>query len=298
MRRRRRSLDFYGVALLLVGLPLLATGCGPTASRDLPGERVFSVNEPGWAVDEFSVSPDGRWIAVSAVSAIDGGFRLYVVDPTDGRAEEAKPTVDARAQVLIDDRPGTPAMEWSESSSRVRFPAKGVDGGGLFYVNPGRLVQHEPLLPVNSPWFEVSLVDGHSGALEFNDSNEARSRPVHLPPQIDPRLKVKLHSHRTFDLLDHERGDRRISTLRGYTMSLNLDTASISPDGQWIGITVGREAFGFKGARGFLIDRQTGRRSFLASWILRGLKWHPHRREVFGVSNERYGHTVLMRWRY
>lgn len=289
-----------GALLALVAAWIVASGCGPGASRRLAGERLLDVEDPRWRLNEVAISPDGRWAAAAALGSPDHGPRIFLVDLESGRSFEALPTRDARAEFLIEAHPGIEAMEWDEGGTQVRFPARYIGRGGTVVSNSpsGRKVELDPVLPRNAPWLEVHLVDGHPGDLVVNDSREARMRPVNLPVEFDPRLKVEIHSRSNFDLLDHERGGRRIARFRGYMNWLNPDTASISPDGNWVAITVGREAFGFKGARGFLLDRQSGKRGILADWIVYGVRWHPSRRELFGVEKDSDGRWVLMRWRY
>lgn len=300
MRQRAGSVGLRGAMVALAAAWLLVAGCGPRGGRELPGERLLRLEDSRWWLAEVAISPDGRWAAAGAHGGPDRGPRVFLVELASGRSHEAQPSWDARGELLIEPHPGIEALEWDESGSQVRFPARSIGRAGAIVSDPpsGRRSETDYLPPRNAPWLEVHLIDGQPGELMVNDSREARQRPVHLPVEFDPRLKVEVHSRSTFDLLDRERGDRRIARFRGYVNWLDADTATISPDGSWIGITVGREAFGSSGACAILLDRRSGKRRLLADWVVSGVRWHPSRPEAFGISKEVDGGTALRRWRY
>ncbi len=274
MRQCAGSFGFRGAMLALAAAWLVGAGCGPGGGRELPGERLLFLEDSRWLLMEVAISPDGRWAAAGAHGGPDLGPRIFLVELASGRSYEPRPSWNAHGELLIEPQPGIEALEWDESSSQVRFPARFIGRGGAFISHPpsGRRMEFDRMLPKNAPWLEVHLIDGLPGELMVNDSLQARQRQVHLPVEFDPRLKVAIHSRSTFDLLDRERGDRRIARFRGYVNWLDADTATISPDGSWIGITVGREAFGDKGTCAILLDRKSGKRRLLADRVVSGVK--------------------------
>lgn len=299
MRRGAGGWALHRALLALGAAWLVAAGCGPGGGKELPSERLFLLQDSRWWLEEVAISPDGRWAAAAAYGGPDLGTRVFLVELASGRWHEARPSWEARGELLIEPHPGIKALEWDQTGLQVRLPARSIGGGGAVSHPPsGRRQETEYLLPKNAPWLEVHLIEGQPGELMVNDSLEARQRPVRLPVEFDPRLKVEVHSRSTFDLLDHERGDRQIARFRGYMNWLDPRTATISPDGSQIGITVGREAFGNNGPRGMMLDRRSGSRRLLADWVVSGVRWHPFRPEAFGISKEVDGGTVLMRWRY
>ena len=80
---------------------------------------------------------------------------------------------------------------------------------------------------------------------------------------------------------------------------IQLFTAKFSPDESWIGLTVRREASFSLGERAFLVERSTGRRLELGDSLVGPLRFHPTRREVFGlVWSTATGGGRLVRWTY
>lgn len=284
--------------LRVVMMAALLLNCGPSGDRVLQGERISIVEESGWGVENVSLAPDGRWAAVAATRGEPSAFRLFLLDLSRDAAIEAKPSWSARGQLLAENRPGTMALEWAADSGSLRFPAANVSLGHLTRNFKTMTVQEQSGVATGSrAWFTVSLEEGTVGMLELDESPEALRRPSPRPHAIDERVTARLHSRGAFDLVDSEGGRRTIAEFRS-SISIDLVSATISPDGQWIGVTLAREAFGSLGDRGFVVRREDGSLFRLGDQIYRPLRFHPSRREVFGVSQESSGRAQLMRWRF
>ncbi len=282
--------------LILLGFGALS--CGPGGKQSSRAERVPVVNEPGWAVADLSLSPNGRWVAVSASSTTNRpGFRLFVLDLQSGSLQEAKPTPDATARILTEPTPGMRGMVWSEN--RLTFPAPRLEPTHLWpNFETGEMERQRGIAIGSRSWYVVTIEGGKVGALELDDSDEAAMRDVSIPEDVDPRLNARVRSKSSLDLLDEEAGGRKITSFRALGMNLHLSTASLSPAGDWVGLTLNREVGFMLGAKAFLVERATGRRYVLGESILGPLRFHPTRREIYGVSWERAPQHDLVRWRY
>ena len=79
--------------------------------------------------------------------------------------------------------------------------------------------------------------------IDIDDSPETVARPRPRPDSIDPRLSVRWHGRGSFDLIDTERAGRTITGFQNRPVWYHLVSAAVSPNGEWIGLTIGREAF-------------------------------------------------------
>jgi len=249
-------------------------------------------------VTDVSLAPNGRWAAVSATSHTKRpGFRLFLLDLETSSVQEAKPTADATARILTEPSPGVRAMQWSDNG--LTFPAPRLEPTDFWPNFETGQMERQPGVAIGSrSWYVVALDGGSVGALELNDSAEAAMLDIPIPENVDPRLDARIHSKSSLDLIDGEAGGRRITSFRAFGLELQLATASLSPAGDWIGLTLRRELGYMLGAQAFLVERATGRRYILGKGLLGPLRFHPTRREVYGISWDRSPRHDLVRWRY
>ncbi|MCZ7651861.1 MAG: hypothetical protein M5U13_12155 [Thermoanaerobaculia bacterium] len=293
MKRRAARLCF--VVLLGAG----SITCGPGGGRSLEAERIPVTDEPGWRLSELSLSPNGQWAAVSAASSSERlGFRLFLIDLGTLTASEATPSRDAEAQLVANREPGMVTAVWAANGSELRFAAGRVEPSWILGAYQSETPTYQRSVTVGSrAWFRVAGTAAGHWALELDDSPATVERPPVEAHSIDPRLTIRWLGRGSFDLLDQERGGRVITTFRGITW-YHLDTATIAPGGDWIALTVGREAAFHHGSRGLLVERATGRRTVLGDLLVGALHFHPTKREIYGVSKEGGPEWELVRWRY
>jgi len=292
---RRSAARLCFVALLAAD----SIACGPEGSRSLEAERIPVVDEHGWRVSDVSLSPSGQWAAVSAASANDRlGFRLFLVDLDTLTVAEATPSRDAEAQLIANRKPGLIAADWIANGSELRFPAGSVEPSWILGAYQSATPTYQRSATVGSrAWFEVARSAAGLWTLRLDDSPATLAQPRVEAHSIDPRLAIRWLARGSFELLDSERGGRVITTFRGITW-YHLGTATMAPGGDWIALTVGREAAFHHGSRGLLVERSTGRRTVLGDLVVGALHFHPTRREIYGVSKEGGPEWVLVRWRY
>jgi len=250
-------------------------------------------------VSEVSLSPNGQWAAVSATSSSDRlGFRLFLVDLDTSALAEATPSRDAEAQLIANRKPGLIAADWIASGSELRFPAGNVEPSWILGAYQSESPTYQRSATVGSrAWFQVARSAAGLWALELDDSPATLAQPRVEAHSIDPRLTIRWLARGSFELLDKERGGRVITTFRGVTW-YHLGTATIAPGGDWLALTVGREAAFHHGSRGLLVERSTGRRTVLGDLVVGALHFHPTRREIYGVSKEGGQERALMHWRF
>jgi hypothetical protein len=289
--------------VVLAVLSVVAAACGPFADHRLEGDSV-PIPEEGRSggVYDFSISPLGDLLLVGTMRFDAAGFKLYLYRFADRSVVELSPNEGAQAQMLIEKRPVIRAAVWDEEDSTARFPAFSILGADRpVPIGAGRLAEIG-FVPEDTAWYRADWASGQAASLTLEDSYAERHRPIEAHPLVDSRIwfRMKSRQESRFDLLDHQAGDRKIASFHGWWLSIDPDTASLSPNGQWIGVTVGRENFGNKGTYGYLVRRSDGETALLAKNVSQPLQFGPTKPEVFGVCEEPpfYGQWVLMRWDY
>ena len=288
-------------AIGAIAIPCLFwIGCGPSGDRSVSGVPVPVLDDQAWGLTDLSLSPDGRTAAVSAASSTErAGFRLFLVNLDTLVAFEAQPSFDATAQLIAETRPGLIAGNWDSEGTHLRFPAGNVEPSSLLAAYQDGMPKYQQSVTIGSKaWFEVTMAGRDTWVIDIDDSPETIARPRPRPDSIDPRLSVRWHGRGSFDLIDIERGGRTITSFRSRLVWFHLVSAAVSPDGEWIGLTIGREAFFSHGRRGLLVERATGRRLLLGDEIRGPLNFRPFHREVYGVSGASPNRAELLRWRY
>lgn len=258
------------------------------------------VQEAEWELAQLSVSQLGSWAAVAATSATGRpGVRLFLVNLDTLAVSEAAPSGDAQAQLAANSKPGMSVAEWAADERSVRFPAATVYPSTL---NPASYHSGKPsydrAVAVGArAWLEIRQSPAEDWKVALDDSPQAMAQPSPKPDSIDSRLGVRWLAKGSFELTDAERGGAAITRLSGMTW-YHLRTATISPTGDWIAITVNREAFFSHGRRGLLVERATGRRFVLEDDVLGSLQFRPGHHEILGISRARSRNGDLVRWRY
>jgi hypothetical protein len=247
----------------------------------------------------MSISPGGRWVAVSAISHTMPGFRLFLLDLVSRRADEVELSPEARAQLTIEDRPGLQAGTWSDEG-KFRFPAARVQPSSLRRNLQSLVVEAEPGVAVGPPsWLSLEIVDDRAGMLVLDATSLAADVSIPIPADVDPRLDVRLRSRAAFDLVDAERGGAILATFGSRWKDLYLLTADFSPDGAWIVVTIGHALFFSSGSSAYLIERESGSMvRFAGGRYFRTLKFRPKRRELFGICECGSSRQELYRWSY
>ncbi len=275
-------------------------GCGPSGDRSVSGFSIPVLDDPPWGLTDLSISPDGTTAAVTAISSTERpGFRLFLLNLDTLVAFEAQPSFNAKAQLIAETRPGMIAAVWDAVGTHLRFPAGSVEPSSLLAAYQDGLPKYQQSVTIGSKaWFEVTMAEPDSWVIDLDDSPEAVARPRPRLDSIDSRLSVRWHGRGSFDLIDTEHAGRTISSFRNRFVWYHLVSAAVSPDGAWIGLTIGREAFFSHGRRGLLVERATGRRLLLGDEIRGPLNFRPFHREVYGVSGASPNRAELRRWRY
>ncbi|MFN7942024.1 MAG: hypothetical protein U0X73_10505 [Thermoanaerobaculia bacterium] len=229
------------------------------------------------------------------------GFRLFRLGLADLRTVELSPDSEAQGQMWIESEPAIGAAVWSADGAEALFPTFSIRHG-FESVSPsttGQLHQFQPSVPARTAWYRVSLRSAGGGTVEILDPRSDRQPPIDVPPRVDPALRFRQTTRGGFDLLDHERGDRKIRSFGGWLLGIDPDTATVSPTGEWIGLTISTENFGNKGTHAYLVRRDGGASYYLSRDVSGLLQFHPRRAEVFGVAQDiRRADWVLRRWRF
>ncbi|MFN7942025.1 MAG: hypothetical protein U0X73_10510 [Thermoanaerobaculia bacterium] len=250
---------------------------------------------------EFSLSPSGSLALVGTLDLDVAGFHLYRVDLDRLRVVELRPDLEATAQMTREREPVISAADWDPSEEKASFPTFSIRHGASAARPPttGQLHEERPFQPQSTSWYEATWSADGSGEVSLLESEADRHRPYRLVEWVDPRLRFRQTSRGGFELLDHERSDRTIRSFGGWFLLIDPATAVVSPDGEWIGLTVSTENFGSMGIHAYLVRRNGKVARFLASSVTGTLRFRSLHPEVFGISQQgRSASWVLTRWSY
>ncbi len=183
--------------------------------------------------------------------------------------------------------------------TELRFPAPRVEPENLWIRGKTGEAYREPGTVIGSrSWYHVALDGEGTRQLELDESPETASRAIRIPTNVDARLDVRAHSRSDLEVVDAERGARTVARLRAFMVWIDLRTATLSPDGHWVGLTVAREVFGNLGPRGFVFRRDGGERTELGDGIYSPLAFHPSKRQVYAISEAAGSRRTLVRWQF